>query len=309
MSETFAENFKVAIWTLNVINGVKFSEQFITGNVERTRQRDRKKNKKRKHSSSAKILRKSSSFFSFPPLSPYPRVRPEERKSGRYDRKKRANFENDRRWCAQVVHSSKFRYRQELKRRKVGFPSSVYILRRLSVTKNYKCLRALTLKQHRPLLYHRGIKRCITYEQNRFICTGPLIPEQRDIPRVIYIALLLGDIATCDIASVWEPAKITKLLKESGSTASDYERGCKFLIRGFANKSSTSNGNFENLSGAYVPESGPETTRAATNRIQFKVSRNDLGAIYECRASSQALNETMITNVEVLAYGEYFKNA
>ncbi len=40
---------------------------------------------------------------------------------------------------------------------------------------------ALTLTQYRLLLYHQAIKQYITYEQNKFICTGPLILEQCDI--------------------------------------------------------------------------------------------------------------------------------
>ncbi len=45
---------------------------------------------------------------------------------------------------------------------------------------------ALTPKQYRLLLYHQAIKLYITYEQNRFICTGPLILLQCDMPLVIY---------------------------------------------------------------------------------------------------------------------------
>ncbi len=48
--------------------------------------------------------------------------------------------------------------------------------------KIYRSKRALTLKQYRLLLYHRAIKQYITYEQNRFICAGPLVLEQCDIP-------------------------------------------------------------------------------------------------------------------------------
>ncbi len=40
---------------------------------------------------------------------------------------------------------------------------------------------ALRLKQYRLLLYHQSIKQYITYEQNRFICTGPLTLEQYDV--------------------------------------------------------------------------------------------------------------------------------
>ncbi len=48
-----------------------------------------------------------------------------------------------------------------------------------------KYKRALTLKQYRLLLYHQAIRQYITYEQNWFICTGPLILEQYDITLVI----------------------------------------------------------------------------------------------------------------------------
>ncbi len=42
--------------------------------------------------------------------------------------------------------------------------------------------RTRTLKQYRLLLHQQAIKQYITYEQNRFICTGPLILQQCDIP-------------------------------------------------------------------------------------------------------------------------------
>ncbi len=51
----------------------------------------------------------------------------------------------------------------------------------LVVVKELNSKWALTLKQYRLLLYHQAIKQCITCEQNRFICTGPLTQEQCDI--------------------------------------------------------------------------------------------------------------------------------
>lgn len=58
--------------------------------------------------------------------------------------------------------------------------------------------------------------------------------------------------------------------------------------------------------GEYLPDSTSSMMGGALNKKRIKLSRNDLGAVYECRASSQALNKSLSLKVEILVNGELF---
>lgn len=58
--------------------------------------------------------------------------------------------------------------------------------------------------------------------------------------------------------------------------------------------------------GEYLPDSTSSMMGGAVNKKRIKLSRNDLGAVYECRASSPALNKSLSLPVEVLVNGKFF---
>ena len=54
----------------------------------------------------------------------------------------------------------------------------------------------------------------------------------------------------------------------------------------------------------YVVKQGTNMLGSAENKISITLSRDDLGAIYECQASSQALHESLKVNIAVKVHGK-----
>lgn len=59
------------------------------------------------------------------------------------------------------------------------------------------------------------------------------------------------------------------------------------------------------FAGDYKTNIGSNAIGSAMNKIQIKASRDDLSAVYACRAFSQALNESLWIRVEIEVNGEF----